>query len=185
MKSTCKNIIHFKIKILICFVLLLEVKAIAQQDIYTLEAVALEKISLFITWPKTNNKQPNEFIIGIIEHSPFEEVLGNVYRERKIKDQKVRIVLINDIQELSGCNLLFIPKISDSHLKKLLDNLKNKSVLIISDSQGYAEAGCFINFYEYENKIRFEINQKALEDAGFTVDYRLLKVSKIINPVIK
>ena len=60
-----------------------------------------------------------------------------------------------------------------------------KSILTVSDNEGFAEAGCFVNFYEFENKLRFELNQKGMEDAGFTIDYRLLKVSKIINPVIK
>jgi hypothetical protein len=81
--------------------------------------------------------------------------------------------------------MLFIPTIKISELNKVLTLVKGKPILTISDSEGFVEAGCFINFYQFENKLRFEINQKGMKDAGFIVDYRLLKVSKVLNPIIE
>ena len=87
------------------------------------------------------------------------------------------------IQQLTYCQLLFISKTDSFELQKILNHVKGKPILIISDTEGFAEAGCQINFYEYENKLRFEINHKSLIDAGLSVDYRLLRVSKVLNPV--
>jgi hypothetical protein len=68
-------------------------------------------------------------------------------------------------------------------LQKVLDYLKERPILTVTDTEGFAEAGCFINYYEFEDKLRFEINQKGMQDAGFKVDYRLLRVSKVLNPI--
>ena len=159
----------------------------SQSAEHTMKAVALEKLSLFISWPANTlkNDPSQEFVIGVLGQASFSDILKDVYKEKKIKERKVKIVTIKNIQELTECQILIIPNIKTSELNKVLNYVKGKPILTISDTEGFAEAGCFINFYEYENKLRFEINQKGLKDAGFTVDYRLLKVSKVLNPVIE
>jgi hypothetical protein len=153
----------------------------------TMKAVALEKLSLFISWPDNTlkNDPSQEFVIGVLDQTSFGNKLKEVYKEKKIKERKVKIINSKNIQELTECHILIIPNIKINELNKVLAFVKGKPILTISDSEGFAEAGCFINFYAYENKLRFEINQMAMKDAGFTVDYRLLKVSKVLNPVVK
>jgi len=183
------NFSNQRIKIVFVTVLMFGFAArlMPQSAEFTMKAVALEKISLFISWPANTvrNNTAQEFVIGVFGQNPFREILEDVYKDKKIKDRKVKIITIKNIQDLTECHLLFIPKIKTSELKNVLNYVKGKPILTISDSEGYAEAGCFINFYEYENKLRFEINQKSMENAGFSIDYRLLRVSKVINPVVK
>ncbi|MCX6272240.1 MAG: YfiR family protein [Bacteroidetes bacterium] len=152
-----------------------------------MKAVAFEKLSMFITWPAGNQKSDmsHEFVIAVYGQNPFGDMLEKVYENKKIKDKKVKIVYINNIKQLNECQILFIADVGKEELKKVLGYVKDKPVLTISDSEGYAEAGCFINYYIYESKLRFEINQKAMQDARFIIDYRLLRVSKIINPTIE
>jgi hypothetical protein len=159
----------------------------SQSSEYTMKAVALEKLSLFISWPPNlvKNDPSREFVIAVLAQTSFGEVLKDVYKDKKIKDRKVRIVNLKNIQELTDCQMLFIPNIKISELNNVLTYVKGKPILTISDTEGFAGIGCFINFYEYENKLRFEINQKGMKDDGFTVDYRLLKVSKVLNPIIE
>ena len=47
----------------------------------------------------------------------------------------------------------------------------------MSDLEDFAVAGGMIQFYLRNEKIRFEINQQAAEDAGLKIDARLLKLS--------
>jgi hypothetical protein len=174
----------FLILILVC----LNTKTFAQSDESIVKAVALEKLSMFITWPSTSlntNENNDEFVITILGQNKFINSLEEVYKNGKIKGKKVKINTISNIEKLNDCNILFIPKIKISELRKITDYLKGRHILTVSDSEGFAEAGCFINLYEFENKLHFEINQKSLQDEGFIIDYRLLRVSKIINPVIE
>jgi len=183
------NFSNLQIKIVFLFVLIFGfgLRLIGQSTEYTMKAVALEKLSLFISWPANTleNDPSQEFVICILGQKSFKNILEDVYKDKKIKDRKVKIRTITDIEDLKACQMLIILNVDVSELNKVLNYVKGKPILTISDSEGFAEAGCFINFYEYENKLRFEINQKSMEDAGFTVDYRLLKVAKVLNPVAK
>jgi hypothetical protein len=157
----------------------------AQQSEYVLKAVALEKIAIFVNWPEPgiHENVPDEFVIAVLGKNPFGDILEETYRNKQIKDRKVIIVYIQNIQKLTSCDILFIPEMRLSELQSVLIELKGKTYLTVSDTEGFAEAGCFVNFYTFENKLRFEINLKAMTEAGFTVDYRLLRVSKVLNPL--
>jgi hypothetical protein len=180
-----KGFTSVKIAFMLFLLIFMHNSLSSQSDINTLKAVAIEKIALFITWPSSSPSN-QEFTVGVLGDSPIVETLGEIYREKKIKDLKVKIVEIKNIESISSsCQLLFIPKIKMAELNKVLKHTSDKPILTISDTEGFAEVGCMINFYVYENKLRFELNQQAIDDAGFKIDYRLLKVSKIINPVIK
>ena len=58
----------------------------AQQEEYTMKAVAFEKISMFITWPDSVfNRNSNEFVITVLGQNPFGDILENVYKDKNIK----------------------------------------------------------------------------------------------------
>lgn len=176
---------HFIGLLLFMSILLLNFKLFAQSNEYILKAVALEKIAMFITWPGETDKtiHSQDFVIAVLANKKFGNILEDIYRDKKIKDKPVSIIQITTIDELIQCDILFIPSIKTNELQHVLDGLKEKPILTISDTEGFAESGCFINFYEFENKLRFEINQKAMLNTGFSIDFRLLRVSKVINPL--
>ena len=181
-----------KKKIHIIIILIISVFSIcttvfSQSSDNTLKAVALEKLSLFITWP--NNVLPNNssdvFIVAVLKNKAFGMNLEKIYKTHPIKNRKVQVVYINKIEELKNCHLLYISNTNAKELKKILAGVKNKPILLVSDKKGFAIAGSHINMYYSNDKLRFEINQMALEQAGFKIDYQLLHVSKIINPTTK
>ena len=156
----------------------------SQQMEYTMKAVAFEKLALFITWPKNTieNNPTTEFTIAVLGQNPFNGILEEVYKEKNINEKKVKIIYLKDIKKLVSCDILFISGSNIDKLPEILSAIKGQPILTVSETEGFIEAGCFINFYEFENKLRFEINQKGMTEAGFTIDYRLLRVSKVLNP---
>jgi hypothetical protein len=158
----------------------------SQSTEYELKAVAFQKLSLFIEWPQEAfENNGNEFVIGVAGNNPFGGLLESVYENVRIKEKKVKIIYIRDFKQILQCHILFIPKMSFKDLEKILVFIGTKPVLTIADSDGFAEAGCLINFYNYSGKLRFEVNQKAMLAAGFSIDFKLLNVSKIVNPAGK
>jgi hypothetical protein len=177
---------RFKVLLILLLILFTRFDLFAQTSEYEMKAVAFEKLSLFIDWPPHAFESTNdEFIIAVLGYNPFGSILDDIYLNRKIKNRAVKVIYIKDIRQLKECHLLFISKIEKSELQKVLEQVRAKPVLTIVDAEGFAMAGCFIDFYDYEGKLRFEINQKAMESSGFTLDYRLLRVSKIVNSSIE
>lgn len=152
------------------------------QDV--MKAVALQKLSLFITWPEEaeQNNESKDFTIAVLNNEPFGKTIEKIYNNQLIKNKKVRVLQAKSIEELNRCDLVYISNSNEKELKKILTTLKNKPILVVSNKNGFGLAGSHINLYNSNNKLRFEVNYSALKDAGFSVEHQLLKVSKVINP---
>lgn len=152
------------------------------QDV--MKAVALQKLSLFITWPEEaeQNNKSKDFTIAVLNNEPFGKTIEKIYNNQLIKNKKVRVLQAKSIEELNRCDLVYISNSNEKELKKILTTLKNKPILVVSNKNGFGLAGSHINLYNSNNKLRFEVNYSALKDAGFSVEHQLLQVSKVINP---
>lgn len=170
---------------LLLFVLLFVgvVKSFSQHSEYVMKAVFFEKFSRFIEWP-TELSNPNEpFIVTVLGESPFNNILEDIYSTQKIKNRKVIINYVSKISNIKGTHILFISNSEKTHLADILNYSKDKPILTISDTEGFAKQGVLINYYIEDNKIRFEINETAVKKSGLYISFRLMQTGRIINPV--
>lgn len=157
----------------------------AQSSEYMVKAAFLEKFTRFIEWPESSNmdNKTQPFVISIIGKNPFGSILTNLYSTQKINGRKVTIRNIHSIDKIEGTHILFIAKSEQKNLAKILDFAKNKPILTTGETKGYATNGVLINFYISNKKVRFEINETAVRNSGLYMNFRLLSLAKIVDPV--
>jgi len=167
---------------LVC--LFLPIYAFAQIGEYTIKAAFLERFTRFIEWQKESTVSDTNgvFVLEVIGENPFGSILESLYATQRIKNKKVEILYISNLNDVVRCNLLFISKSMEKDISKVLLLTKNKPILTVGDSNGFSEKGVLINFYLEDNKIRFEINETAVKNSGLSISYLLFKTAKIINP---
>lgn len=161
------------------------VPAISQISEYTVKAVYLERFTRFAEWPEkmAMADTAKNFILGIIGENPFEKKLEEIYTEQKIKNKQVKILYFDTVSQIQFCHLLFISQTDNDKLFKILSYCGDKPILTVSDTGGFGGYGVHINFFINDNKVKFEINEKAMIKAGLKCSYLLLKSARIISPV--
>jgi len=154
----------------------------AQTDEYLLKAGFLERFTRFIEWPGETNIADNTkpLVISVIGKNKFDEKLYQFFETTKIKYRKVEIRYISELEEIQDSHILFITKSKEKQLSGILFLTQDKPVLTVSDTDGFGKKGVRINFYIEQNKIRFEINKKAIQKSGLQISYLLLNLAKII-----
>lgn len=175
---------HTAILILIGFIGFLDAKPIgAQSAEYLMKAGFIEKFTRYIEWPLesavTDTSVP--FRITVIGDSPIDLAMEEYYLGQKIFDRIVSVTRIDDIGDLGECEILFIGRVTRRRLQEIIDAVKDKSVLTISESDGNAERGVAINFVFVEGIINFEMNHEVLIEAGFRVSSQLLRLAIIVK----
>ena len=151
---------------------------------YTLKAVFLERFTRFIDWPddKSTDEKATSFVIGIIGSPDFSALLRDIYQIQKIQGKNVIVKDLDNLETLQNIHLIFIANISDSALKDLLKQTHNRSILTVSDTEGFAERGVMINFFmSRKQKMRFEINEQAIKHSDLYISYKLLSIAKIVE----
>jgi hypothetical protein len=166
----------------ILFFLLSSLPAIAQYNENVIKAAYIERITRFIEWPNKDRHLINDlFVIGVYYEDDFYNTLIEVFKDKLIKEHKVKITPVNSPEQLNGCNLCYISQKAKPAISNFLLRASSSGVLLISGTEGFCKAGVHINFYIEDEKLKFEINEKSLISAGFKVSYLLMQNTKIIR----
>ncbi len=144
-----------------------------------LKAAFIYNFTRFVEWDPSSIS--TDFVIGVIGNSSIDGPLEEISKTRMVNSKKIIIKHFEKPEDVDKCNILFIPKNVKIQLSDFLTKTEGKSILIISEKQGYASKGAGINFVIIDNKLKFEANTKAINTAGLKVSAQLLKLAIIVN----
>lgn len=149
-----------------------------------LKAVFLERFSRFVTWPEDveNRASGDPFTITILGDDPFDGLLQQIYRNRKIRGRRVRIRNVFRIVDVMPCQILYVSPSSECKLSDIAALSRKNPVLTVGDTPGLAEQGMHIGFFLENGRIRFAINEAAVRNSRLKISYRLFQVARIIHP---
>jgi hypothetical protein len=101
--------------------------------------------------------------------------LGGFYRPRDA-DEKASSVI--DANSLKACQVLFVCSSEKAHTERILACLGSTPVLTIGENEGFLEAGGMVNFVVVGNRVQFEINGRALENAGLVMEPEVFRLAR-------
>ena len=79
------------------------------------------------------------------------------------------------------CHILYIGQSETKRLDRLLEGLKGKPVLMVSDIAGSVAHGVMIEFVTERNRVRLRVNPEAAKAAGLTLSSKLLRASEVVS----
>ncbi|MBI1215083.1 MAG: DUF4154 domain-containing protein [Alphaproteobacteria bacterium] len=100
---------------------------------------------------------------------------------RTAQQAVIRIVTIGSIDKTGDCSLVFVREDKRDALRGLLDRLKGRPVLTVSDIEGFAAAGGMIELATESQRITLYVNKRAVDDAGLSIKGRLLGLAKMVS----
>jgi hypothetical protein len=141
---------------------------------YALKAAFLYRFIDYVSWKDYSKNQP--FKIAILEESSITASLLDIPKTKKIDVKEYK-----NLDEISFCNILFVPYNSTIPIETILSKFSGKPVLIITERNGYGKKGAQMNFVIIENKLKFEINLKAINKSGIGISSFLLQHAIIVQ----
>jgi len=153
-----------------------------------LKSEFIKKFPPFITWPNSsglrNKSQP--FIIKVIGSDSFARNLSKTTAHHKLKHRTVQVTHIRATAEIPDCHVLVIGSDMVDNLTQILEEVRHKPILTISDREDFGKLGVIINFQIVDANIRFIINVAALKGSGLTATSWLYKTAyRLIDPKVK
>jgi len=149
----------------------------AQEQESDLKAVFIYNFTRYIDWGDGTER---EFIIGIISPSTIDRALTEISKTNMVGNKRIVIKHFSKPEDISYCNILFIPKNCPFQLSAVLEKI-DKGTLTVSEETGFAKQGTAFNFIVINDKLKFEANLKAIYAAGLKAGSQLLKLAIIID----
>jgi YfiR/HmsC-like len=159
-------------------------KAQSQRELeYRLKAVYLFNFLQFSEWPDSafaDARAP--IVLGVVGNDPFGTVLDEVVQSEKVGVRPITLVRFRTGDEITKCQALFVCSSEKDNCQTILDGIQGSPTLTVSEISGFNYLGGCIRFYVENNKLRFEINLKAVNHARLKMSSKLLRLARIINP---
>jgi YfiR/HmsC-like len=146
---------------------------------YQVKAAFLYNFAKFVKWPDAAFAETNApLVIGILGEDPFGANLELAIQGKNINGHPLSIRKLESSAEMKSCQVIFVCRKPKHNLLATVAKLKNASVLTVSETDHFIEAGGMINFVVEDTKVRFEINDSAASHAGLTISSKLLSLAK-------
>lgn len=145
-----------------------------QIEEYELKAAFLYRFVDYVYWKDYSKNQT--FKIAVLEQSPIVSSLLNM-----TKNKKMEIKEYNNLNDLSFCNILFVPYNCTIPIETILSKFSGKPVLIVTEQNGYGKKGAHMNFVMVQNKLKFEVNLKSINKSGIGISSFLLQHAIILQ----
>jgi hypothetical protein len=150
---------------------------------YEIKAVFLFNFAQFVDWPPDASASPRApLVIGVLGDDPFDGYLDDTVRGEKLNSRPFVVQRYRRVEDIDGCQVLFISRTNPSQLGRIMAALKGRSILTVGDTEGFAEDGGIIRFVTENNRIRFRINVDAAEAAHLVISSKLLRLAEVARP---
>ncbi len=144
------------------------------------DAVKVAIIGKLAKFVSGNTSSDQRFTIAVL-NNPFGKLPDKFLQHKTIHNHPVSIQYIQSLDQLHSAQILYIPKMKHTALLALLQTLRGKNILTISDSHGFAQLGGMIQLYRKAQNMRLKINLQAVQQAGLHIRSSLLKIAEIVK----
>jgi hypothetical protein len=147
---------------------------------YEVKAAFLFNFAKYTEWPAgsfADDRAPLTFCV--LGDNPFGKGLES-FRSKTVKNRPVAFREIADPHAAGACHVLFISASEQKRIDAHLASLRNLAVLTVSDTKKFAQSGGMIGFVTVDDKIRFEVNSRAANQAGLNISAQILKLARQI-----
>jgi hypothetical protein len=147
--------------------------AASRADEYQVKAAFLFNFAKFVSW----NSPPGQvLVIGVVGDDPFGEILDATVRGKTAGGRTFEVRRFAKGESVQGCHILFV---SSSEKRRFGDLVRQagSGVLTVGEVPQFVREGGVVRFYLEQNRVRFQINAEAAEQAGLKIHSQLLSLA--------
>jgi hypothetical protein len=149
---------------------------------YDVKAAFLYHLAEFVEWPpEAFPAAENPLVIGVLGADPFGKALDEIAEDVVVKNRKLKVQRFHNMEEVKTCHILFISQSEAGRLDQIFSLLKDRKILTVGDTEGFALRGGIVRFRTEKNKIRLRINIDAARAASLTISSKLLRAAEVVG----
>ncbi len=144
---------------------------------YQLKAAFLYNFAVFTEWPSEVGTPLNLCILG---PDPFGDEINDL-QGKAVGNRILAVHRKTTSQPLGGCHIVFITAQAMRSLPRVLDEIRDRPVLTVADSEGAAKRGVVLNMAVAQNRVTFEASQSAARANRLTLSSKLLRLATEVH----
>jgi len=149
---------------------------------YQIKAVFLFHFAQFVDWPADAFPAADSpLVIGVLGQDPFGPLLDEAVSGERIDHRPLQVKRFRRVDDIEHCHVLFISRSESSRMPAILRQLAHRSILTVSDADGFETAGGMIRLLTENHRVRLRIDPEPAHEAGLTISSKLLRPAEVVN----
>ena len=149
-----------------------------ERPIHEVYSMMVFNFTKYVQWPDYSTN--GEFVIGVIGNTDVFHTLETWYGGKPRGSKTYVVRKFNNASEMTDCHVIFIDRSKSGEFEAVNTKVRGKGTLVITDKNGLGERGSGINFKTIDNKLKFELNQRAIEASNLKVSGSLSSMAILI-----
>jgi len=170
-----------------CTVTLLQPAAVAAGSDsleYGVKAAYLYKLANFVEWPPSAFPSSTSAVnLCVAGADPFGASL-DVTAGQHIGARPIIVRHLASVTRESDCQILFVGGSDPQIIGRILDAVRGRGVLTVTDAPTTGETPSIIRFVIHDDHVRMVIDGRAASLNGITVSAKLLSVALSVTPAV-
>jgi hypothetical protein len=144
------------------------------------KAIFLYRFAGYVTWP-ASTASAAQFTIAVLGAENVAEQLKEFLPQHTIQGKPARVATIQGISQLGDAQIVYIGADFAGKLSVLIEALRDRPILIVTDRLGALDEGSTVNFLLENQRVRFEISIAAAKRSGLQIGSGLLAVAERVK----
>lgn len=151
--------------------------AVERPDEYAIKAAYLLNFARFVAWPP--GTECDALRIIVVGDDPFGDDLDRVLAGKRVSGRPVAASRWPRMRDPEPCSVIFVA--SSERADKALESVRARPVLTVGESREFLEHGGAIALVLERGRVRFDVNARAVSEAGLWLDGRLLGLARTVD----
>lgn len=144
---------------------------------YLIKAAFVYDMLKATQWPKARS---GRVVLCVLGRDPF----GAAWRSiegRPVGKSKLEVAPVQAGSDFAGCGALFLSTSERARWPQIRGALGTRPILTMSEMVGFAQDGGMVALMAVDNRLRFDVNLKAVRKAGLDIDTNALEQANMVH----
>ena len=165
---------------LICCLTLSSTQLRAEDSVLDdIKSVYIYNFLSFISWPEGKQLPHDRYQLCVAGNPSLKSKLESVVKNELVNNLAIHVSSVEALNSLNECHVVYVDK-RELLSKSELESIKSNGSLLVGDYSGFISSDIgMIGFETRGRKVRVAMKLDVLQDEGFKVSSKLLRVVRI------
>ena len=144
---------------------------------YMIKAAFVYDMLKATQWPKVH---AGRVVLCVLGRDPFGAAWRSI-KGRPIGKGRLDIVAVQGAGDFGGCDALLVGTSERERWPQVRSALDAHPILTMSEMTGFAQDGGMVALMNVENRLRFDVNLKAVRKAGLNINTDALEQANMVH----
>jgi hypothetical protein len=149
---------------------------------YKVKAAYLFNFARFVEWPTETLPDPTTpIVIGILGKDRFTATLQESLVGATVEGHPIQVRNLILLNEADQVHILFIARSEEDEMSFILQTMRHKPVLTVSDLNQFLDMGGMVRFTVDKSRVKFTVNLPVVQKSNLKVSSQMLQYAKLVE----